>query len=168
MAWRVFDAVLDDPPMQSWMRLSSKAVHAMIYILLLAIPLMAISGAWLEVHPITLLGNVPSVRCLRRPMTSAARSHRFTPGRETRYCGSRGRMQSRLCTTISFCGMMRCDPCCRNDRARHVSCKSFTHAYRFPSSTMLCHRIRQSWAQARVIECSRLSAAFALLATVAG
>jgi cytochrome b561 len=28
------------------------------YILLLAIPLTAISGAWLEGHPLTLLGNV--------------------------------------------------------------------------------------------------------------
>ena len=30
----------------------------MIYILLLAIPFTAISGAWLEGHPLTLLGNV--------------------------------------------------------------------------------------------------------------
>ena len=58
LAWRVFDAVPDDPHMPSWMRLSSKAVHAIIYILLLAIPLMAISGAWLEGHPLTLFGNV--------------------------------------------------------------------------------------------------------------
>ena len=30
----------------------------MIYVLLLAIPLTAISGAWLEGHPLTLLGKV--------------------------------------------------------------------------------------------------------------
>jgi len=30
----------------------------MIYILLLAIPLTAISGAWLEGHPLTLFGNI--------------------------------------------------------------------------------------------------------------
>lgn len=58
LAWRAFDAAPDDPPMPPWMRLSSKLVHAMIYILLLAIPLTAISDAWLEGHPVTLLGNV--------------------------------------------------------------------------------------------------------------
>ena len=30
----------------------------MLYILLLAIPVTAIAGAWLEGHPLTLLGNV--------------------------------------------------------------------------------------------------------------
>ncbi len=58
LVWRAFDAVPDDPPMPPWMRLSSKVVHAMMYILLLAIPLTAISGAWLEGHPLTLLGNI--------------------------------------------------------------------------------------------------------------
>ncbi len=58
LAWRAFDGAPDDPPMPPWMSLASKVVHAMIYILLLAIPLTAISGAWLEGHPITLLGNV--------------------------------------------------------------------------------------------------------------
>jgi cytochrome b561 len=58
LAWRAFDATPDDPAMPPWMRLSSKVVHAMIYILLLVIPLTAISGAWLEGHPLTLLGSV--------------------------------------------------------------------------------------------------------------
>jgi len=58
LAWRAFDATPDDPPMPPWMRLSSKVVHAMIYILLLVIPLTAISGAWIEGHPLTLLGSV--------------------------------------------------------------------------------------------------------------
>jgi cytochrome b561 len=58
LAWRAFDTVPDDPPMPPWMRLSSKVGHATIYILLPAIPLTAISGAWLEGHPITLFGNV--------------------------------------------------------------------------------------------------------------
>jgi cytochrome b561 len=58
LAWRAFDTVPDDPPMPPWIRLSSKVVHAMIYVLLLAVPLTAISGAWLEGHPLTLLGNV--------------------------------------------------------------------------------------------------------------
>jgi len=58
LAWRALDAAPDDPPMPQWMTLASKVVHAMIYLLLLAIPLTAISGAWLEGHPLTLLGNV--------------------------------------------------------------------------------------------------------------
>ena len=58
VAWRAFDAAPNHPPMPPWIRLSSKVVHAMIYILLLAVPLTAISGAWLEGHPLTFLGNV--------------------------------------------------------------------------------------------------------------
>ena len=58
LAWRAFDVAPDDPPMQSWMRIASKLVHATLYILLLGVPLTAISGAWLEGHPLTLLGNV--------------------------------------------------------------------------------------------------------------
>jgi cytochrome b561 len=58
LVWRTFDAVPDVPPMPQWMKVASEVVHAMIYLLLLAIPLTAISGAWLEGHPLTLLGNV--------------------------------------------------------------------------------------------------------------
>ena len=41
LAWRAFDTAPDDPPMPPSMRLSSKVVHATIYLLLLAIPLTA-------------------------------------------------------------------------------------------------------------------------------
>jgi cytochrome b561 len=58
LAWRAFDTPPDDPPMPQWIRIASKVVHAVLYILLLAVPLTAISGAWLEGHPLTLLGNV--------------------------------------------------------------------------------------------------------------
>jgi cytochrome b561 len=57
LAWRAFDAAPEDPLMPQWMSLASTAIHAVIYALLLAIPLTAISGAWLEGHPLTLLGN---------------------------------------------------------------------------------------------------------------
>jgi cytochrome b561 len=57
-AWRAFDGAPDDPLLPPWMRLSSKVVHALLYVLLLAVPVTAISGAWLEGHPLTLLGNV--------------------------------------------------------------------------------------------------------------
>jgi cytochrome b561 len=58
LAWRAIDAAPDDPPMPPWMSRSSKLVHAAIYLLLLAVPLTAISGAWLEGHPLTFLGNL--------------------------------------------------------------------------------------------------------------
>lgn len=44
--------------MARWMHVLSKVVHGMLYFLLLAVPLTAISGAWLEGHPLTFLGNV--------------------------------------------------------------------------------------------------------------
>lgn len=57
LAWRAFDAAPDDPPMPPWMRLLSQVVQATMYVLLLMVPLTAIFGAWLEGHPLTLLGN---------------------------------------------------------------------------------------------------------------
>lgn len=57
-AWRVFDTTPDDATVWPWMKFSSKVVHATLYILLLAVPLTAIAGAWLEGHPLTLLGNL--------------------------------------------------------------------------------------------------------------
>jgi cytochrome b561 len=60
LAWRAIDAAPNDPLMPAWMRLSSKLVHALIYVLLLALPLTAVSGAWLEGHPVTLLANIRS------------------------------------------------------------------------------------------------------------
>ena len=58
LAWRAFDVPPDDPPMPQWIRIASKLVRVVLYVLLLAVPLTAISGAWLEGHPLTLLGNV--------------------------------------------------------------------------------------------------------------
>ncbi len=58
VAWRALDVAPRDPPVPPWMGLSSKIVQATIYVLLLAVPLTAILGAWLEGHPLTLLGNV--------------------------------------------------------------------------------------------------------------
>jgi len=58
LAWRTFDVAPDDPPMPSWMRIAAKLVHVALYALLLGVPLTAIAGAWLEGHPLTLLGNV--------------------------------------------------------------------------------------------------------------
>ena len=52
--WHLVETAPDDPPMQPWMRYSAKLVHVGLYILLIAIPLSAIGGAWLEGHPFTL------------------------------------------------------------------------------------------------------------------
>jgi cytochrome b561 len=40
------------------MQVSSKLVHWLLYGLLLLLPATAISGAWLEGHPLTLLGSI--------------------------------------------------------------------------------------------------------------
>ena len=58
LLWRAFDARPEDAPMPHWMRLLSKATHGLLYALLLGVPLTAIAGAWLEGHPVTLLGSV--------------------------------------------------------------------------------------------------------------
>ena len=57
LAWRAVDAVPDDPPVPAWMRALSKGVQGALYALLVLVPLTAIAGAWLEGHPLTLLGN---------------------------------------------------------------------------------------------------------------
>jgi cytochrome b561 len=57
LVWRALDSRPEHPPMPRWMRLSAKAAHGILYALLLAIPLTAISGAWLEGHALTLLGD---------------------------------------------------------------------------------------------------------------
>jgi cytochrome b561 len=65
--WRMKEGIPDDPPMPRWMGFSSKLVHALLYGLLIATPITAILGAWLEGHPLTLLG-LGDVR----PMLSAS------------------------------------------------------------------------------------------------
>jgi cytochrome b561 len=55
LGWRTLDPTPDDPPMPGLMRYAAKIVHVGLYVLLLAVPLSAILGAWLEGHPLTLL-----------------------------------------------------------------------------------------------------------------
>ena len=45
-------------PVPRWMEVASKAVQALLYVLLVALPVTAIGGAWLEGHPLTLLAGV--------------------------------------------------------------------------------------------------------------
>ena len=58
LAWRAYEGVPAHSPMPSWMRVSSSVVHVALYALLLLLPLTAISGAWLEGHPLTLLAGI--------------------------------------------------------------------------------------------------------------
>jgi len=58
LVWRAV-AVRPEPPQgPRWMEVSAKLVQAALYILLVAVPLTAITGAWLEGHPLTLVGGV--------------------------------------------------------------------------------------------------------------
>jgi cytochrome b561 len=54
--WRLWEPTPQMPPMAPWMKYSAGAAHLGLYGLLLAIPLTAIAGAWLEGHPLTLFG----------------------------------------------------------------------------------------------------------------
>jgi cytochrome b561 len=56
--WRMVDTRPEPPLLPRWMDLASKAVQAALYLLLFAIPLTAIAGAWLEGHPLTFLVGV--------------------------------------------------------------------------------------------------------------
>jgi cytochrome b561 len=58
LGWRAYEGVPAHSPMPSWMRVSSSVVHVTLYVLLLVLPLTAISGAWLEGHPLTLLAGI--------------------------------------------------------------------------------------------------------------
>ena len=57
VVWRMFDA-RPDPGASPWMAILAKVTHWALYVLLFAIPLTAITGAWLEGHPVTLLAGI--------------------------------------------------------------------------------------------------------------
>jgi cytochrome b561 len=56
--WRRVDTQPDPPPVSRWMGIAAKAVQGVLYLVLFALPLSAIAGAWLEGHPVTLLAGV--------------------------------------------------------------------------------------------------------------
>lgn len=58
VVWRLFDTRPAPEPMPRWMVLASKAVQGLLYLLLFAVPMTAILGAWLEGHPLTLLAGI--------------------------------------------------------------------------------------------------------------
>ena len=58
VVWRALGARPAPPDVPPWMGLAAKAVQFGLYCLMFALPLTAISGAWLEGHALTLLGDV--------------------------------------------------------------------------------------------------------------
>jgi cytochrome b561 len=56
--WRMVDTHPDPPQVARWIGIAAKAVQWALYLLLFALPLTAIVGAWLEGHPLTLLVGV--------------------------------------------------------------------------------------------------------------
>jgi cytochrome b561 len=54
--WRLVDPTPEAEPMAPWMKYSASAAHLGLYALLLAIPLTAVAGAWLDAHPLTIFG----------------------------------------------------------------------------------------------------------------
>lgn len=56
--WRAFDRNRPTADLPRWMEIASKSLQGLLYLLLFAVPATAISGAWLEGHPLTLLGGV--------------------------------------------------------------------------------------------------------------
>ena len=57
LGWRALDRQPDPEPVPRWMGLAAKAVQHLLYLLLFAVPLTAILGAWLQGHPVTWLGG---------------------------------------------------------------------------------------------------------------
>jgi cytochrome b561 len=57
LVWRAFDRRPAEQPMPGLMALAGKASHWLLYALLVAIPLTAIFGSWLEGHSLMLYGN---------------------------------------------------------------------------------------------------------------
>jgi len=56
--WRAVDSRPEPVPAQRWMELTAKVVQGALYVLLFAVPLTAIAGAWLEGHALTLWGGI--------------------------------------------------------------------------------------------------------------
>lgn len=64
--WRMVDEAPEPPEVARWMNIGSKVVRIALYVLLFAVPLTAITGAWLEGHPLTLLGGLEIAPVLTR------------------------------------------------------------------------------------------------------
>jgi cytochrome b561 len=56
--WRAVDKSPDSPQAPRWMAITGKATQMALYVLLFAVPVTAVTGAWLEGHPLTFLAGV--------------------------------------------------------------------------------------------------------------
>jgi len=56
LGWRALDSAPHLEEVKPWMRAASRAVQAILYALLFAVPLTAVAGAWLAGHPLTIWG----------------------------------------------------------------------------------------------------------------
>ena len=58
LLWRLVDSRPEPGEVAPWMGRAARLMQAGLYVLLFAVPLTAIAGAWLEGHPLTLLGGL--------------------------------------------------------------------------------------------------------------
>jgi cytochrome b561 len=58
LVWKLFDKRPVPLEMPRWMERASSAVQGLLYLLLFAVPVSAMVGAWLEGHDVTLLAGV--------------------------------------------------------------------------------------------------------------
>ena len=58
LAWRTIERPPPLPAMHVALRLLARVFHWALYVLLLVVPLTAVAGAWLEGHPLTLVGGL--------------------------------------------------------------------------------------------------------------
>jgi len=72
LLWRVVDTRPDLAQGSRWMNRAAKATHAVLYVLLFALPFTAITGAWLEGHPLTLLAGAEIAPWLGRSHDAGA------------------------------------------------------------------------------------------------
>ena len=56
--WKMVDKRPEPEELPRWMEIASKSLQGVLYLLLFAVPASAITGAWLEGHPLTLLAGV--------------------------------------------------------------------------------------------------------------
>jgi cytochrome b561 len=71
--WLAVDRRPAPLPMPRWMHLAGRAAQGLLYLLLFAVPLTAIAGAWLEGHPLTLLGGAELAPLLARSHAAGAK-----------------------------------------------------------------------------------------------
>ncbi|RDU95831.1 cytochrome b [Trinickia dinghuensis] len=58
LLWRAIDKQPDAEPASPWMKAAATVVQWVLILLLLALPMTAITGAWLEGHPLTLVAGI--------------------------------------------------------------------------------------------------------------